>query len=146
MICPQCQGENEEGANFCAFCGAELAVEEVYCSQCGAANEEGSRFCGECGAVLAPEPSQPVYAAPERPVVAPRKTSWAWWLLPLFFAWVGGLIAWVVVREGDRSKARGLLILGLVMTAFWFLFGIVVGIIVPLLVTVATQTTQYGVY
>ena len=142
MICPQCQAENEAGASFCAYCGAELALEEIYCSQCGAANEEGSRFCGECGAVLEPEPQQPVRAAPDRTVVAPRKTSWAWWLLAFFFAWVGGLIAWAVVREKDRSKAKGLLILGLVMTAFWFLFWIVVGVIVPLILYRST----YGPY
>jgi len=119
-----------------------MALEEVYCSQCGAANEEGSRFCGECGAVLAPEARQPAHAAPEGHVVAPQKTSWAWWLLALLFAWVGGLIAWAVVREKDRSKAKGLLILGLIMTAFWFLFWIVVGVIVPLVLYRST----YGAY
>lgn len=142
MICPHCQGENEEGAKFCAYCGAEMALEEVYCSQCGAANEDGSRFCSECGAVLAPEPLQPARATPEPLVVSARKTSWAWWLLAFFFAWVGGLIAWAVVREKDRGKAKGLLILGLVMTAFWFLFWIVVGVIVPLVLYRST----YGAY
>ena len=133
MICPQCQAENEEGARFCGNCGAILPEQQIYCPQCGAPNPADSRFCGDCGTGLAPEEPQPVYAVSDQYVVARKKTSWAWWLLPIYLAWVGGLIAWAVVRDDDRSKARGMLILGIVMTVLWFLLWVVIFIIANIL-------------
>ena len=123
MICPQCQGENDAGARFCGHCGAELPAQAqgVYCAQCGAFNAEGSRFCGECGASIGPQPrddDEPVMA---EPAARPRKTSGAWWLMPIFLAWVGGLVAWLVVREDDPGKAKWMLILGILITVAWFL-------------------------
>jgi hypothetical protein len=41
---------------------------------------------------------------------------WAWWLLPIFFSLVGGLVAWLVNRESDPRTARAMLILGVVMS------------------------------
>lgn len=137
MICAQCRRENEAGARFCAFCGAELPVQAAgtytYCAECGAANPEGSGFCGECGTALAPEGRDRMSASGDVVAVSGQRTSWAWWLLPVFFAWVGGLIGWAVVREVDRGKAKGLLILGIVMTAFWPLLWLVTVLIVGLL-------------
>jgi 3-oxoacyl-(acyl-carrier-protein) synthase len=40
-------------------------------------------------------------------------------------AWVGGLIGWLVIKQDDEAKARGLLILGIVMTFVWVAAGIV---------------------
>lgn len=37
----------------------------------------------------------------------------AWWLLPVFFGWLGGLIAYVQVRRMDRGTARAMLALGI---------------------------------
>lgn len=49
--------------------------------------------------------------APRRPV------SGAWWLAPILFGWLGGLIAWAVVRDRDARMARALLVTGLAITA-----------------------------
>jgi class 3 adenylate cyclase/tetratricopeptide (TPR) repeat protein len=51
MTCPSCQATNEDGARFCASCGASLALA---CSSCGAALPDEARFCPSCGAPVAP--------------------------------------------------------------------------------------------
>lgn len=113
----------------------------VYCSSCGTANSTGSRFCNNCGAGLVPgqaavNPATP----PPPPAVVPSpaagtagtapkvtgKTSGAWWLLPLFFGLVGGLVGWALVKETDSSKAKRLLYFGISITVFWFIISIVI--------------------
>ena len=50
MACGQCGGENREGAQFCAACGASLVDA---CPSCGAVPARpGARFCDSCGAEL----------------------------------------------------------------------------------------------
>jgi hypothetical protein len=51
-------------------------------------------------------------AAAARPSKPP---SWGWWLLPVLFSLLGGLIAWAVVKPRDQKMATQLLILGFVM-------------------------------
>lgn len=110
----------------------------VYCSSCGTANAAGSKFCNSCGANLspgqvaaAPSPPLPPPSAAHSPVAnttpkVPGKTSGAWWLLPLFFGLVGGLVAWALVRETDNSKAKRLLFFGISITVFWFIISVVI--------------------
>jgi hypothetical protein len=40
--------------------------------------------------------------------------------MPLIFGWIGGLVAWLIVREKNRGKARGLLWVGILMTVILF--------------------------
>jgi uncharacterized membrane protein YeaQ/YmgE (transglycosylase-associated protein family) len=47
----------------------------------------------------------------------PRRVSGAWWLLPIFMGWLGGLIAWLVNKDVDPSKARAMLITGIAISA-----------------------------
>lgn len=63
--CPSCGEPVQNGAAFCAKCGAAIAsetkadvevveAEEVaFCSQCGAKHDGGSKFCNHCGNKLA---------------------------------------------------------------------------------------------
>ena len=46
MKCPNCRGDNKEGAKFCNACGSKL---EMICQKCGSANPPASKFCNECG-------------------------------------------------------------------------------------------------
>jgi len=57
-----------------------------------------------------PRPSSST-GAPARPVSA------AWWILPILFGWLGGIIAWAVTRDRDARMARNMLITGLAITA-----------------------------
>jgi hypothetical protein len=51
---------------------------------------------------------------PGRP---PRRVSGAWWLLPIFIGWIGGLIAWLVNKDVDPKQARAMLITGIAISA-----------------------------
>ena len=46
-----------------------------------------------------------------------RRVSGAWWLLPVFLGWLGGLIAWLVNKDVDPRRARQMLITGIAISA-----------------------------
>jgi hypothetical protein len=67
MQCSRCQTENRTGRQFCAECGAPLAL---LWASCGFANEPGEKFCGGCGTPLttaSPRPGE-AYASITRSV------------------------------------------------------------------------------
>lgn len=136
MQCPKCRTTNEAGSRFCGGCGADLTLTatarpasgptgaRIYCQRCGTANPADSRFCEGCGNTMVAEaPVSPAKTVKEKP-------SGAWWLLPIFFAWLGGLIAWAVVRDSDAGRARKMLAVGFIVTFAWiglsFLFSALV--------------------
>ncbi len=67
------------------------------------------------GGAPALTPSAPQASAwPPRPA---RRVSGAWWLLPIFMGWLGGLIAWLVNKDVDPQRARQMLITGIAISA-----------------------------
>jgi hypothetical protein len=68
------------------------------------ASSSGLSTASPRGAWVAPGPS-------------PRRVSGAWWLLPIFMGWVGGLIAWLVNKDVDPKRARAMLITGIASSA-----------------------------
>lgn len=54
------------------------------------------------------------------PPVQPRQVSGAWWLLPIFMGWLGGLIAWLVNKDVDPRRARAMLITGIAISVALF--------------------------
>ena len=58
-----------------------------------------------------------------------RKRSKWWFLLPIFFDIVGGLIAYFVLKEDDKQLARNCLWLGVILTAIGIVIGIIFGAI-----------------
>ena len=79
------------------------------------------------GAPIAPQTGwsttgQPAWSPGPTPIPEPqRQVSGAWWLLPIFMGWLGGLIAYLVNRDADPRKARNMLITGIVISAVVFL-------------------------
>ena len=69
----------------------------------------------------------PGYGATPKPV---EPVSGAWYLVPLFFGILGGIIAWAVTKDRDPKRARNLLIFGIV----WSVVLIVVTVLVSLAV------------
>jgi hypothetical protein len=47
---------------------------------------------------------------------ARRGVSGLWWLLPVLFGWLGGVIAWAVTRDREPRMARNMLITGIVVS------------------------------
>jgi ribosomal protein L40E len=58
MICPQCQTELPDDAQFCNKCGGKT---ELSCPECGKGNPPDSNFCLKCGHDLRkPKESAPI--------------------------------------------------------------------------------------
>jgi uncharacterized membrane protein YeaQ/YmgE (transglycosylase-associated protein family) len=94
-----------------------------YCSECGTEVTHDARFCPECGSAIrgpagggrAPLQAPPAYPqAYQQPY--PQAASAAWYLLPIFFGLIGGLIAYFCIKDRDPGKAKNCLIIGLILT------------------------------
>jgi hypothetical protein len=57
--------------------------------------------------------------APRPGVGAGRPSHPAWWLLPILMGWMGGLLAWLLIRDQDPMRARAMLVAGIVSTIAW---------------------------
>ena len=126
---------------FCTSCGAELRSGASFCGKCGTTIEQGSfsptspayknprqesfeeyenDYVGRIGGNSNP---QPRYNNSQRngPYVG---VSAAWWLLPIFLSWLGGIIAWLGVKDRDPRVAKNCLILGIILTVVPIAIGI----------------------
>lgn len=59
-----------------------------------------------------------------------RRSAW-WFLLPILFNVIGGVIAYFVIKEDDPRRAKNCLYLGLILTAIGiglFLIPLAIGI------------------
>jgi hypothetical protein len=138
VFCPGCGLKTLHDALFCVHCGSSLELAAatpptivptsqpgIFCTHCGAGNPQGSAFCNKCGTATQPG-VQPAQAAPvQQPRVAQvqpatKKNYFAYWLLPIFFALVGGLIAWAALRKENPSLANRLLLFSLFITVLIF--------------------------
>ena len=141
--CPACGQPTEHSERFCKWCGSAIGRSRIQaqavsaatapttlsCPRCGAPGTPGGLFCEECGA-----PVTPVHSAPIPELIAQSRessgtTSAAWWLLPITMAWIGGLVAYLVVKDSDERKAKRLVIGGLAVTALWIVASIVLAAI-----------------
>ena len=124
-------GTGEGG--FCGSCGTALASKFAPCPKCGVKTT-----------VKSPPPPQqpqdkpkPQYKQQPQPaynnfqgnrrltphVHSGGKPSAAWWLLPIFLSWLGGIIAWLGVKDRDPRMAKNCLILGIILTVVPFAIG-----------------------
>jgi len=60
-----------------------------------------------------------------------KSKSNAWFLLPIFFGIIGGLIAFFILRQDDPRKARNCLYLGIVFMVFGIILNIFIATTVP---------------
>ena len=122
---------------FCTSCGSELRPGAGFCGKCGTTIEQGysnpqpayknprqesfeeyeNDYVSRAGGNSNP---QPRYNNSQRNGPYGGKPSAAWWLLPIFFSFIGGIIAWVCVKDTDPRMARNCLILGIVITVVPF--------------------------
>jgi len=112
-------GRDAVGA--CVSCGRMICLEcrtllggKIYCQPCA---EE--TFVKKPAAAPAP--------------AAPGQVSGAWWLLPIFLTWVGGLIAWALTRDRNPGRARAMLYWGIGLTflypILWFMMSLLIALI-----------------
>ena len=67
-----------------------------------------------------------------------KRRSSFWFLLPILFNIIGGVIAFFIIREDDPKKARNCLYLGIILAAIPFLL-----IVLPLLIGI-TLIPHFG--
>ena len=130
-----------------------MAQSNPFCTSCGAALKSDASFCGKCGAEVEQGYSnpQPAYKNPRQEAFEEYENDYvgriggnsnpqprynnspsngpyvgvsaAWWLLPIFFSVIGGIIAWVCVKDTDPRMAKNCLILGIILTVVPFAIG-----------------------
>ena len=62
----------------------------------------------------------------------PEKTrSNTWFLLPIFFGMIGGIIAFLILRKDDPHKARDCLYVGIIFMIIGIILNIVIAVTVP---------------
>ena len=128
-----------------------MSQSNPFCTSCGAALRSGATFCGKCGIEVEQGYSnpQPAYKNPRQETFEEYENDYvgriggnsnpqprynnsqrngpyvgvsaAWWLLPIFFSVIGGIIAWVCVKDTDPRMAKNCLILCIVITVVPFL-------------------------
>jgi uncharacterized membrane protein YvbJ len=94
----------------------------VFCAKCGNEETSDKSFCSKCGAALAVNPNSGETARPYQT----RKSRW-WYLLPIFFGIIGGIIAYLIVKNDDRPLAKNCLYLGIILTVVEFVIGFIYG-------------------
>ena len=60
-----------------------------------------------------------------------KRRSNLWFLLPILFGIIGGVIAYFFLRRDDPNKAKKCLFLGLVFMIIGIVFNIIVGSSIP---------------
>ena len=60
-----------------------------------------------------------------------KSRSNAWFLLPIFFGVIGGIIAFFILRQDDPRKARNCLYLGIVFMIIGIILNILIAATIP---------------
>lgn len=90
----------------------------VFCSKCGNEEISSKNFCSKCGTAIGGS-AQGTYQT--------RKSRW-WYLAPIFLAVIGGVIAYLVLKDDDKALAKNCLYLGIILTVISFVLGIIIGV------------------
>jgi signal peptidase I len=93
------------------------ANETRFCSKCGNQIQSDHNFCTKCGmeTKLLESTIEPTSKedSDKKQEIKPRiKRSPMWYLLPIYFSIIGGLISYFVIKKYDSKKARNCLIIG----------------------------------
>ena len=71
------------------------------------------------GGTVIPPPQQPSYRAG---YITPHRPSGAWYLLPIFFGIFGGIFMFWALKDEDRGRAKGGLLLGIILSILGVVF------------------------
>jgi len=84
--------------NFCTKCGAEISSDSIFCTKCGTKKYQQTTTI--------------------KNIVknTPHKRTPFWYLLSIFFGIIGGIIAYVILKNTDSQKAKRVLVVGIILT------------------------------
>ena len=80
-----------------------------FCPSCGSEVAQDLSFCPKCGKQL----SAQTFDMSGRPTK--RKSRW-WYLVPVFLQIIGGIIAYLILKDDDKKLAKNCLWLGIILT------------------------------
>lgn len=80
---------------YCKYCSKELPSPDA-------------DICTNCGKIVE-KPKAENYSEPT------KRPSKAWYLIPIFFGIIGGLVMFLVLKDENRRMAKKGLILGIIM-------------------------------
>jgi hypothetical protein len=98
-----------EVASYCTYCGSKIEPNSRFCSSCGRATSLAAG-AGGGGRIVRDVGGGRVAGTAE------KRASAGWYLLPLLFGLIGGIIMFVALKDEDRGRANGGLKLGIVLT------------------------------
>jgi RNA polymerase subunit RPABC4/transcription elongation factor Spt4 len=111
LKCVACNAEvTLSNVKFCPYCGSQNLVSDgISCPACGKQVHEDDNFCPNCAKPLRPNSPSVHY------LMKNERVSNAWYLLPVFFSILGGIIGYVGVKERDSEKAGSILACGILI-------------------------------
>lgn len=97
------------------------------CPTCGNELPDGSTYCANCGHGTNPKKE---YLDPPRRDYGktPRKRSAWWYIVPILFSLLGGIIAFFILRNDDSKLAKNCLIIGAALSGIALLVMIATGL------------------
>ncbi|MBC8502086.1 MAG: zinc ribbon domain-containing protein [Nitrosopumilus sp.] len=90
------------------------STNKIFCTGCGNQLEESTQFCTSCGKSV--NTNTQTYSTSVQQFSQPSTASAAWYLLPILLGLIGGIIAWIAIRNRDSKRARNCLVVGIVIS------------------------------
>lgn len=103
----------------------ELQNTEKFCPNCGSKINSKAVICPSCGV---------------KQVAVEEDVSSMWYLVPLLFGFLGGIVAWAVNKDRNPKKARKMMIFGIV----WSVLIMVLFFLIGFLMTLSMQNQYRG--
>ena len=100
---------------------SDVQESAIFCNNCGSKILEKTQFCTDCGNSL----DNLVQTSTTQNYGQGRKPRATWYLLPLAFYFIGGIIAWACLKDRDPRMAKKNLILGIIVTIIPVIVGLV---------------------
>jgi hypothetical protein len=111
---------SKDAVGSCVSCG------KLICRACQSEIDDKS-YCPPCVEKLFTAKQSVAQATPAFAAAKPvgQAVNPAWWLLPVFLSWVGGLAAWLANKERNAGVARYMLFTGIGMAVIQGLVGLI---------------------
>ena len=102
---------------FCENCGNALKPTAKFCGGCGNQVETTSQDTNQHSVDETPPPKHGYQRAPgnDMGITTSRPAGRIWYLLPILFGIIGGIIAYAVIRHRNPRRARNCLILAAIL-------------------------------